>query len=102
MLSSAAPFLALAAVPRIEIAPGVLMPAMNFGDQKNHTMAIEQGARGLDTANVYGDPQQREVGNAVRAAIAMGSRAPKSSSPRRSSAARAAAFAALFRALRYA
>ena len=59
-------------VPRIEIAPGVLMPAMNFGDQKNHTMAIEQGARGLDTANVYGDPQQREVGNAVRAAIAMG------------------------------
>ena len=57
MLSSAAPFLALAAVPRIEIAPGVLMPAMNFGDQKNHTMAIEQGARGLDTANVYGDPQ---------------------------------------------
>ena len=72
MLSSAAPFLTLAAVPRIEIAPGVLMPAINFGDQKNHTMAIVNGARGLDTANVYGDPQQREVGNAVRAAIAMG------------------------------
>ena len=52
----------LASVPRVEIAPGVLMPLLNFGDQKNHTAAIALGARGLDTANVYGDPQQREGG----------------------------------------
>jgi 2,5-diketo-D-gluconate reductase A len=62
----------LGTVPRIELAPGVLMPAINFGVQNNHSMAINLGARGLDTANVYGDSQQREVGDAVRAAIASG------------------------------
>lgn len=59
-------------VPRIEIAPGVLMPAMNFGIQKNHTLAIDLGVRGIDTANIYGDAQQKEVGAAVRAAVAAG------------------------------
>jgi len=62
----------MAQVPRIEISPGVLMPAINFGVQNNHSLAIDLGARGLDTANVYGDGQQREVGKAVRAAIAAG------------------------------
>ena len=64
--------LALSAVPRIEIAPGVLMPAINFGVQNNHSLAISLGVRGLDTANVYGDKQQREVGKAVRDAVAGG------------------------------
>ena len=59
-------------MPRIEIAPGVLMPALNFGIQKNHSVSINLGAMGLDTANVYGDAQQREVGRAVRAAVAGG------------------------------
>ena len=59
-------------VPRVEIAPGVLMPLLFFGVQDNHTMAIDLGARGLDTANIYGDKQQREVGAAVRAAVAAG------------------------------
>jgi len=62
----------LAEVPRVEIAPGVLMPLLNFGDQKNHTAAIALGARGVDTANVYGDAQQREVGEAVRTALRAG------------------------------
>ena len=62
----------LAAVPRIEIAPGVLMPMINFGVQKNHSMAINLGGLGLDTAHVYGDEQQREVGQAVRKAVASG------------------------------
>ena len=62
----------LGSVPRVEIAPGVMMPLLFFGVQDNHTMAVELGARGLDTANVYGDPQQREVGQAVRAAAAAG------------------------------
>ena len=48
------------------------MPLMNFGFQKNHTLAFSLGARGIDTALVYGDPQQREVGEAVRAAVARG------------------------------
>jgi len=62
----------LTSVPRVEIAPGVKMPLINFGVQNNHTMAIELGARGLDTANVYGDKQQREVGEAVHTAVANG------------------------------
>lgn len=67
------PFIgAMAQVPRIEISPGVKMPLINFGVQHNHSLAIDLGARGLDTANVYGDGQQREVGKAVRAAIAAG------------------------------
>ena len=53
-------------VPRVEIAPGVRMPLLNFGVQPDHAAAIRLGVRGLDTANVYGDQQQREVGRAVR------------------------------------
>ena len=62
----------LGSVPRVEIAPGVLMPAINFGVQKNHSLAIDLGVRGLDTANIYGDAQQKDVGAAVRAAVAAG------------------------------
>lgn len=65
-------FAAAAAVPTVEIAPGVHMPAMNFGDQKNHTLALSLGGHGLDTANVYGDSQQREVGQATRGGEALG------------------------------
>ena len=55
-----------ATVPRVSIAPGVEMPLLNFGFQKDHAAAIKLGVRGLDTALTYGDAQQREVGRAVR------------------------------------
>ena len=61
-----------AAIPTVQIAPGVDMPMMNFGFQKNHTMAFDLGVRGFDTALAYGDAQQKEVGAAVRAAVATG------------------------------
>ena len=64
--------LSLSAVPRVEIAPGVLMPQINFGVQKNHTASIDLGAMGLDTALIYGDRQQKEVGAAVREAVTSG------------------------------
>ena len=64
--------LAAAMVPRVEIAPNIFMPLMNFGYQKNHTASIDLGAMGLDTALAYGDEQQREVGAAVRKAMASG------------------------------
>lgn len=64
--------LATTNVPRREIAPRVYMPLINFGFQKNHTSAFELGVRGVDTALVYGDAQQKEVGRAVRAAMATG------------------------------
>ena len=51
----------------IEIAPGVQMPLLNMGFHSNHTEFISLGGRGLDTALVYGDPAQKEVGAAVRA-----------------------------------
>lgn len=54
-------------VPTVEIAAGVQMPLLNFGVQKEHGDAIKLGARGLDTALVYGDKQQSEVGRAVKA-----------------------------------
>ena len=56
------------AVPMVPIAPGVEMPLLNFGFQKDHAAAIKLGVRGIDTALVYGDDQQREVGRAVRSA----------------------------------
>lgn len=56
----------LSAVPTVPIAPGVNQPLLNFGFQQNHSDAIKLGVRGIDTANVYGDPQQQEVGRAVR------------------------------------
>ena len=55
-----------ASVPRVSIAPGVEMPLLNFGFQKDHAAAIKLGVRGLDTALTYGDAQQQEVGKAVR------------------------------------
>ena len=51
--------------PTIEIAPGVFMPQINLGIS-NHTLWMEVGGRGLDTALVYGDQAQAEVGEAVR------------------------------------
>ena len=55
-----------ALVPTTPIAPGVTMPMRNLGLQKDHSAAIRLGVRGIDTADVYGDAQQREVGRAVR------------------------------------
>jgi len=52
--------------PTITIASGVSMPLLNFGEQKDHLAAIKLGARGLDTAHMYGAGAQREVGRAVR------------------------------------
>lgn len=52
--------------PRVTIAPGVSMPLLNFGIQKDHTAAIKAGARGIDTALTYGNAQQVEVGKAMR------------------------------------
>ena len=51
--------------PTIEIAPNVFMPQVNLGIS-NHTLWLEVGGRGLDTALVYGDDAQAEVGKAVR------------------------------------
>ena len=55
-----------ATVPTMPIAPGVNMPLLNFGWQKDHSASIKIGVRGLDTALTYGDDQQGEVGRAVR------------------------------------
>ena len=41
------------------------MPQISLGIS-NHTTWLETGGRGLDTALVYGDDRQREVGQAVR------------------------------------
>lgn len=59
--------LATGALPKtITIAPGVEMPRLNFG-MSNHSLFIELGGRGLDSAFIYGDDAQRETGHAVRA-----------------------------------
>lgn len=52
--------------PTVEIAPGVAMPRVNLGIS-NHSLWLQAGGRGLDTALVYGDKAQAEVGAAVRA-----------------------------------
>lgn len=62
LLSSVAVAAGLA--PTVTIAPGIHMPMMLFGIA-NHTLWIEAGGRGLDTGYVYGDANQREVGQAV-------------------------------------
>lgn len=49
----------------ITIAPGVDMPMVTLG-VSNHTLWIEIGGRGLDTAFNYGDANQAETGLAVR------------------------------------
>lgn len=41
------------------------MPMMNFGIC-NHTLWLQSGGRGIDTALVYGDAAQAEVGSAIR------------------------------------
>ena len=63
--------------PTVEIAPGVEMPMINLGTMSNHTTWIASGGRGLDTALVYGDAAQKELGAAVRAAVAGGTVARK-------------------------
>lgn len=39
-------------IPTTAIAPGVNMPMLNFGLQKDHSAAIKLGVRGIDTAEV--------------------------------------------------
>ena len=56
---------AVTPAPTMAIAPNVFMPQINLGIS-NHTLWLEVGGRGLDTALVYGDPAQAEVGQAVR------------------------------------
>jgi len=57
---------AAATVPTIQIRPGVHMPMVNMG-VCNHSLWLQNGGRGLDTALVYGDAAQSEVGAAIRA-----------------------------------
>lgn len=54
-----------APAPTVEIAPSVFMPMINLGIS-NHTLWLDAGGRGLDTALVYGDAAQEEVGHVVR------------------------------------
>ena len=57
---------------RAEIAPGVWMPLISLGAWSNHTSWFDLGGRSGDTAYDYGDAEQRELGDAVRSAIARG------------------------------
>lgn len=50
----------------VEIAPGVHMPLLNSG-VSNRTVWVQAGGKGLDTALCYGDADQKEVGDVVRA-----------------------------------
>ncbi|GAB5367523.1 hypothetical protein AAMO2058_001237800 [Amorphochlora amoebiformis] len=54
----------------VEIAPGVMMPSVNLGGvhgkPSNYSLFMSLGGRGLDTALLYGDDVQIEVGKAVR------------------------------------
>ena len=68
-------------VPAVEIAPDVRMPMISFGNlndgfgdgaDTNFSAAIAAGARGFDTAFIYGDSKQRDVGRAVARAVAGG------------------------------
>lgn len=61
----------------VEIAAGVQMPLMNLGGieealmpnkDSNYTMWLELGGRGIDTALIYGDAVQEEVGRVVNGA----------------------------------
>mmetsp|Transcript_16453 Transcript_16453/g.22965 ORF Transcript_16453/g.22965 Transcript_16453/m.22965 type:complete len:293 (+) Transcript_16453:64-942(+) len=57
--------------PYVTVAPGVTMPTVNLGGvhgkPSNYSLFLELGGRGIDTALVYGDDIQQEVGAAVRA-----------------------------------
>jgi diketogulonate reductase-like aldo/keto reductase len=55
-----------AAVPSIEIAPGVRMPLILDG-VSDRSLWIAAGGRGLDTALTYGSADQRNVGAAIKA-----------------------------------
>lgn len=60
------PALCLAASPpeTVEIAPGVDLPLLNDG-VSNRTVWIQAGGKGIDTALMYGDADQKQVGQAV-------------------------------------
>lgn len=49
----------------ILIAPGVAMPLLSNGITKDHGVWLALGGRGIDTAFLYGDDQQRQVGEAI-------------------------------------
>ena len=49
----------------IEISPGVHMPLIFNGISNNPGMWLGRGGRGIDTAFLYGDDQQRRVGRAI-------------------------------------
>ena len=57
---------AAAAVPTVEIAPGVHLPMINDG-VSNRSVWISKGGTGLDTALSYGDSDQQGVGRSIRA-----------------------------------
>ena len=62
----------VASVPTsVEIAPGVTMPFINLGGvhshPSNYSEWLKLGGTGLDSALMYGDDVQLEVGKAVRA-----------------------------------
>eukprot|EP00040_Diaphanoeca_grandis_P014767 m.75023 g.75023 ORF g.75023 m.75023 type:complete len:319 (+) comp24727_c0_seq1:163-1119(+) len=60
----------------ILIAPGVEMPFVNIGGvsgaPSNYSDYLHSGGSGLDTALTYGDAIQKQVGIAVRSAVADG------------------------------
>ena len=49
----------------IEIARGVRMPLILNGITKDHGVWLALGGRGIDTAFLYGDEQQKQVGTAI-------------------------------------
>lgn len=62
---------ALPRIPTVTIAPGVEMPLINLGGvhshPSNYSAWLQLGGRGLDTAMMYGDDVQVQVGDAVAA-----------------------------------
>lgn len=51
---------------RIEIAKGVHMPLVLNGITDDHGVWLALGGRGIDSGFLYGDEQQRQVGDAIR------------------------------------
>lgn len=53
----------------VEVAPGVFMPLLMLGGvadrMSNHSLWLELGGRGIDTAYIYGADVQHEVGKAI-------------------------------------
>ncbi len=49
----------------IQIAPGVRMPLVLNGITKDHGVWLALGGRGIDSAFLYGDAQQQQVGAAI-------------------------------------